>query len=125
MKEGWPVLLKLWVIPGVAAIAALVVACIARHPWARRILVAIAITVVIPVPLFSPDGGTIVPLGMFLLSPEAFPKSVFLVAIPVAVLAGAFWLFGLVIGALKKRIKRSGQPATAPYSEPTARSPQG
>ena len=124
MNEGWPVLLKLWAIPGVAAIAAVAGTCMIQHPWARRILVAFGLTVVIPVPLFSPDGGAVVPLGVFLMSPEAFPKSVFLVAIPVAVLAGAFWLFGLVIGSLKKRIKRSGQRETSPYSEPATRSPQ-
>lgn len=96
MKEGLPVLLKLWAIPGVAAIVAVAGACVVRHPWARRLLVAIALTLIIPVPLFSPDGGAIVPLGIFLMSSEAFPKAMLLLAVPVVMLSGVFWLFGFV-----------------------------
>ena len=125
MKEGWPVLLRLWGIPGVVAVAALVGACIARRPWARRILVAIAVTAIIPVPLFSPDGGAFVPLGMFLMSPAAFPKAAFLIAIPVAFLSVLFWLLGMVIRLVRGRLKGPGQHPVAPYSEPVARSPQG
>lgn len=118
-------LLKLWAIPGVAATAALVGACIVRRPWARRILFAVAITLVIPAPIFSPDGGAIVPLGMLLMPAEAFPKAIFLMAIPVVILSGAFWFMGWAFGLLKKRMKGRGQSATSPYSEPAARSSQG
>ena len=88
-------------------------------------MVAFALSVLIPVPLFSPDGGAYVPAGMFLLAHGAFPTSLAIVGIPTAVLMAVFSLIAWIAGTIKRRITKRGQQPTPPYSEPATRPPQG
>jgi hypothetical protein len=109
---------KLWLIPGIIAALFIIGAFLLRRSWHRQIMVALAISVVIPVPLFSPDGGAVVPLGIFLLAAEAFPKSVFILLVPSAALFGVFWAVGWVVQFCKQRTGTLSNNDLNPIDEP-------
>jgi hypothetical protein len=110
MNDGLPLLLRLYAFPGVAALAAAAGACLVRHLWTQRLLFALAVVLITPVPISSwPGGSLLLPLGLFVIVADAFPKAIGLMALHVAVLSCAFWLLGLVTGALKNGVKRDGR----------------
>lgn len=112
MTEGLPLLLRLYAFPCVAAIAAVAGACIVRHPWAKRLLVALAVVLIMPVPVYSRPPGVILPLGIFLILADAFPKTVCLIVFHVACLTTLFCVIGIATGALKRWITRGSRRAT-------------
>jgi hypothetical protein len=114
MSEGCPLslLLRLYAFPCVAAIAAVAGACIVRHPWAKRLLVALAVVLIMPVPIDSRPPGVILPLGIFLILADAFPKTVCLIVFHVACLSTLFLAIGIATGALKRWIARDNRRAT-------------
>jgi hypothetical protein len=100
-----PLLLQLWIIPGVAALFLGVAAAFVPRPWVRRIMIAVAIAGLVPAPIFSPDGGAIVPLGMFLCSLESLGFGLIAVGIAAALLFPVVWF----VGWLAKGIRRDMQ----------------
>jgi hypothetical protein len=105
-----PFLLQLWIIPGVAALLLVVGAAFVPRPWIRRIMIALAIAVLLPAPIFSPDGGAIVPLGMFLCSLESLGLGLIAVGIAAALLLPVVWLIGWLAKGIRRDVKGIVQP---------------
>lgn len=113
VMRGGPFPLKWWAIPSAATVLLVVAACLVRRLWHRQIMLAVAVSFVIPVPVFAPGGGAVVPLGIFLMSFDAFPKSILLLGIPSLALFGMFWTIGRSIRFVRGRMKETVQPALA------------
>ena len=100
-----PVLLQLWIIPGIAALFLGVGAAFVPRAWVRRIMISIGLAVLVPAPIFSPDGGAIVPLGMFLCSPESLGFGLVAVGIATALLFPISWIVGWLSKGIRRDVK--------------------
>ncbi|OGV61136.1 MAG: hypothetical protein A2283_23995 [Lentisphaerae bacterium RIFOXYA12_FULL_48_11] len=108
--EASPFLWQLWIIPGVAALFLGVGAAFVPRVWVRRIMIAVALAVLVPAPIFSPDGGAIVPLGMFLCSLESLGLGLVAVGIATALLFPIVWFVGWLSKGIRRDVKGIVQP---------------
>ena len=105
VTEADPFLWQLWIIPGVAALLLGVGAAFVSRLWTRRIMIALAIAVLIPAPIFSPDGGAIVPLGIFLCSLESLGLGLITIGIAGLLLLPVIWLIGWLTNGIRRDVK--------------------
>jgi hypothetical protein len=103
--EADPFLWQLWIIPGVAALLVGVGAAFVPRPWIRRIMIALAIAVLVPAPIFAPGGGAIVPLGMFLCSLESLGGGLIVVGIAALLLLPIIWLIAWLAKGIRRDVK--------------------
>jgi hypothetical protein len=103
------ILLKLWIIQAIAALVLVAIMFIVRRPLVRLGLLSTGLALMVPVRLFSPDEGAIVPIGIFLYSLESFGLGIVSVAVAAILLFLAFWLPGWSIKAIWRTLIKNGR----------------
>lgn len=108
--EADPFLWQLWIIPGVAALLLGIGAAFVHRLWIRRIMLSLGIAVLVPAPIFSPDGAAIVPIGMFLCSLESLGLGLIAVGIAAILLFPLIWLIGWLTKGIRRDLTAIVQP---------------